>query len=341
MIAKTVPIISSGKNILITGANSGIGFFSVINFLRKKNYLFIPLKSISRKEDFIKKLKNYFNIDYINTYIKIIDNVDFSDLKNLEKIKEYLSRENINLDIIILNAGLQYTGSLYPKVSKQGVELTFAVNHLAHFYLINIVLPFLKDYEGSKIIITSSDVHDPNSSGGNIGKKANLNNLKDFKEEIMGNYLGFNADKAYKNSKLCNILFGKELSNRLQIRKSKIAVISWAPGLVIPNDGNGFFRYSKKFNQFGYFLFSKLAKDILGISESVEDAGKLLFEIAIDDDLNQIKYIHLSNKLVNFRKHKLVESNVSKEANNKQLATRLWQLSEELCSLFLSSTTNV
>ena len=50
---------------------------------------------------------------------------------------------------------MQYTGSFYPKVSKQGVELTFAVNHLAHFYLVNILKDLVRDKEESRIIITS------------------------------------------------------------------------------------------------------------------------------------------------------------------------------------------
>jgi len=96
---------------------------------------------------------------------------------------------------------LQYTGSFYPKVSKQGIELTFAVNHLAHFYLVNTLKDFVTDKEESRIIITSSDVHDPKSSGGNIGKKAGLNNLVDFREKVTGQFIYFNAEEAYKNSK--------------------------------------------------------------------------------------------------------------------------------------------
>jgi len=54
---------------------------------------------------------------------------------------------------------LQYTGSFYPKVSKQGIELTFAVNHLGRFYLLNGLKDFLRGKEESRIIITSADVH--------------------------------------------------------------------------------------------------------------------------------------------------------------------------------------
>ena len=147
---------SYGKKILITGANSGIGLYSTINLLKTKNYLFIPIKSISRKEQFLSKLKQYFDKKYINKYIYLIDNSDFSNLENIIKIRDFILNKKILLDIIILKAGIQYTGSYYPKVSKQGVELTFAINHLAHFYLTNLLIPFIKNNNESRIIITSS-----------------------------------------------------------------------------------------------------------------------------------------------------------------------------------------
>ena len=322
------------KNILITGGNSGLGFFALINLLKTKNNIYILIKSPTRKREFLNKIEKYFDVNYIDKKLNIIENTDLSDLKNVQKVKDFFSNAKIQLDIIILNAGLQYSGSYYPKVSKQGIELTFAINHLSHFYLVNLLKDSMSDKEESRIIITSSDVHDPKSSGGNVGKKAGLNNLVNFREEVTGRFLNFNADKSYKNSKLCNILFAKELSKRLQISSNKISVISWAPGLVIPNDDCGFFRYSKKFNHFGYIIFSNIAKNILGISEKVENAGKILSSIALDSNLNGIGYRHLSNKLISFKKHKLIESDVSDEANSAELASKLWILSEEICRSF-------
>ncbi len=136
-------------------------------------------------------------------------------------------------------------------------------------------------------------------------------------------------------------MFAKELAKKLKLSSSKISVITWAPGLVIPNDDSGFFRYSKRFNLFGYLIFSKAAKNILGISESIENAGKLLSEIVFDSNFNNIGYVHLSNKLVSFKKHKLVESNVSNEANSAALASKLWILSEEICRSFGYVTFNI
>ena len=329
------------KNIFITGGNSGIGFSAIINLLKTQNNIYIVIKSELRKNNFLKRIEKHFEKNYLKKYLNIIENCDLSDLNNIKKIKDYLIGKNIFLDIFILNAGLQYTGSFYPKVSKQGIELTFAVNHLAHFYLVNILKDYIRDNEESRIIITSSDVHDPKSSGGNIGKKAGLNNLVDFKKKVKGPFLNFNADESYKNSKLCNILFAKELAKKLKISSSKISVITWAPGLVIPEDDSGFFRYSKIFNQFGYLIFSNVAKNILGISETVENAGKILSEIVFDSKFNSIGYIHLSNKLISFKKHKLVESKVSDEANNSELASKLWILSEEICRSFGFVTFNI
>ncbi len=329
------------KNILITGGNSGIGLFAIINLLKTKNNLYVLIKSELRKNQFLKTIDKYFDKDYLSKYLNIIENCDLSNLENIKKVKDYFICKKIYLDIVVLNAGLQYTGSFYPKVSKQGIELTFAVNHLAHFYLVNIIKDLVRNKEESRIIITSSDVHDPKSSGGNIGKKAGLDNLVDFRKKVTGQFLNFNADESYKNSKLCNILFAKELANKFKKSSCKISVITWAPGLVIPNDDSGFFRYSKIFNFFGYLIFSKVAKNILGISESTENAGKILSEIVLDSNLNNIGFLHLSNKVISFKKHKLVESNVSDEANSKELASKLWILSEEICESFGFATANI
>ena len=170
MIKDSVMFNDNGKNILITGGSSGIGFYALVNLLKKENHLFIPVRSFSRGQDMELKLRKFFNDEHLNKFLNIIYNADFSDLNNINNIREFIIEKNKKLDILILNAGMQYTGGLYPKVSKQGIELTFAINHLAHFYLTNILIPLMNSSFESRIIITSSDVHNPKSSGGNIGQ---------------------------------------------------------------------------------------------------------------------------------------------------------------------------
>ena len=68
--------------------------------------------------------------------------------------------------------------------------------------------------------------------------------------------------------------------------------------------------------------------------------GKSIKE-SLDSNLNNIGFIHLSNKLISFKNHKLLESNVSDEANSAELASKLWILSEEICRSFGFVTFNI
>ena len=69
----------NGRNILITGSSSGIGFYALVNLLKKENHLFIPVRSFSRGQDLKLKLRNFFNDDYLNKFLNLIYDTDFSD----------------------------------------------------------------------------------------------------------------------------------------------------------------------------------------------------------------------------------------------------------------------
>ena len=222
--------------ILITGGSSGIGYQAVLKLISLGHNVILPCRNISRAN---KVLTNVFN-DFKSFSSKkgtiYTPLMDLSDLRSIDSFCSEFKKRRVNIDILILNAGLQYTGSKTPRRSIQGIELTFAVNHLSHFYLTQNLLPLINRSNDSKIIITSSEVHNPMSSGGKVGAKASLGDLSGLAsdegfEMIDGNQ--FNADKAYKDSKLCNILFAKELTNRLNKKSLSITVIAWAPGLVI------------------------------------------------------------------------------------------------------------
>tara|TARA_Y100001968_G_scaffold7008_1_gene6076 strand:- start:165 stop:1013 length:849 start_codon:yes stop_codon:yes gene_type:complete len=259
--------------------------------------------------------------------------MDLSDLNSIDDFCSKVKKQGCKIDVLILNAGIQYTGSKKPWRSTQGFELTFAVNHLSHFYLTQNLLPLINKSNDSKIIITSSEVHNPMSPGGRVGAKASLGNLFGLEsgggfEMIDGNQ--FNADKAYKDSKLCNILFAKELSNRLKKKSLPISVLAWAPGLVISRDSKGFFRYSRKYNQLGQILFSSIARDLLRITTSNEKAGLLLSELVCSSKYNRADFNFYSNKLVSLGEFVFEKTNISEEAQIEGLPNRLWELSKSL-----------
>ena len=319
--------------IFITGGSSGIGYQAVLNLISLGHNIILPCKNILRANEVLTNIFNQLPCGLSKKGNIFTPIMDLADLNSIYDLCSEIKKRRSNIDVLILNAGLQYTGSKSPRRSNQGFELTFAVNHLSHFYLTQNLLPLINRSNDSKIIITSSEVHNPMSSGGRVGAKSSLGNLSGLEtgegfEMIDGNK--FNADKAYKDSKLCNILFAKELSNRLKKNNLPITVLAWAPGLVISKDGKGFFRYSRKYNQLGQILFSSLARDLLKITTSNERAGMLLSELVCSIRYNKSEFNYYSNKIISPGKFVFEKTNISEEAQVEGLSNKLWELSQSL-----------
>mgnify|MGYP001379216453 CR=1 FL=1 len=322
--------------IFITGGSSGIGYQAVLNLISLGHNIILPCKNIFRANEVLTSLFNELHCDLLNKGNIYTPIMDLSDLNSIDSLCDEVKKREFKIDVLILNAGLQYTGSKTPRRSTQGFELTFAVNHLSHFYLTQNLLPLINNSNDSKIIITSSEVHNPISSGGRVGAKSSLGNLSGLSSGVKFDMIDgnlFNADKAYKDSKLCNILFAKELSIRLKKKSSQIKVIAWAPGLVISRDGKGFFRYSRKYNELGQILFSALARDLLRITTSNAKAGLLLSDLVCLSKYNKTDFNYYSNKLISPGKFAFEKTNISDEAETEGLSDRLWELSENLIDI--------
>ena len=321
-------------NILITGASSGIGFQAAVQLINNGYKIIAPCRNKEKSYSTYELLKKECISDIdIDDYLEL-PAVDLSSLNEIKEFSEQLLLKGSTIDILILNAGLQYTGSRKPRWSKDGVELTFAVNHLAHQYLTQLISSLYEKSKSPRVIITSSEVHNPKAPGGRVGKQANLGELGGLKngkgfEMIDGDKI-FNADKAYKDTKLCNILFARELYKRSLKKGNKINVTAWAPGLVIPNNNGGFFRYSRKYNQLGQILFSFIARDLLSITESTENAGKLLYYLATSTDFEEPSFRYMSNTLIRPGQKLFRETEISIEASNNILAKELWELTDDL-----------
>ena len=324
--------------IFITGGSSGIGYQAVLKLISLGHKIILPCKNISRVNEVCTNIFNEISSELSKKGEIYTPVMDLSDLKSIDSLCSELKNKSVNIDVLILNAGLQYTGSKTPRMSTQGIELTFAVNHLSHFYLTQRILPLIDKTNDPKIIITSSEVHNPNSGGGKVGAKASLGDLKGLKsgagfEMIDGNK--FNADKAYKDSKLCNILFARKLSNILMTKTLSIPVIAWAPGLVISRDNQGFFRYSRKYNQLGQRLFAFLARDILRITTSNKNAGLLLSNLACLSKYREPGFNYYSNKIISSGKFIFEKTDISNDAQRGDLSDNLWDLSQSLIDKIL------
>ena len=139
--------------IFITGGSSGIGYQAVIKLISLGYNIILPCKNILRANEVLTNIFNQLPHSLSKKGDIATPIMDLSDLKSVDLLCNELKKKRLKIDILILNAGLQYTGSKTPRISNQGIELTFAVNHLSHFYLTQKILPLIDMRNNPKIII--------------------------------------------------------------------------------------------------------------------------------------------------------------------------------------------
>ena len=319
---------SEPRHLLVTGASSGIGFEAV----RRLQTMGHRLTLLCRSEQAVARTR--LNL---GTSARILM-ADLSDLEAVDRISHQLVDEGETVDTLVLNAGLQLAGTRTPQWSRQGIELTFAVNQLAHQRLLEHLLPLLMRGHAPRVVITASDVHNPLSGGGRVGRPADLGTLDGLRSGVgfaMVDGGRFDADKAYKDSKLCNVLLGRELSRRLEAQGKSFPVLTWSPGLVIPRGNEGFFRTSRACNPLGMTLFALLARDVLRLTETPTRAGELLTDLCVGNRWSDPGFHYVSNHLVRPGQHRFEEVDTSAEGCDQAKATALWQLSSELMQAVL------
>ncbi len=321
---------SAQRRILLTGASSGIGFEAAVRLRQAGHRLVLPCRDDATAGATLRRLRERV-ADGSEPSAPV---ADLADLKSVERCAAELLAKGEPIDVLVLNAGLQYAGATEPRRSAQGVELTFAVNHLAHMVLAERLLPLLVAGQAPRLVVTASEVHDPATGGGRVGRPAGLGNLEGLKSgpgfAMVDGLSRFDAEKAYKDSKLCNLLFAREFERRAREQDTPLTVIAWSPGLVIPRDRGGFFRFSRTHNEWGQRLFAFVARDLLRLSESVEDAGALLAGLATDPAENAPGFRYRANRVIAPGRHRLEAASPSPEACDDARARTLWDLSEGL-----------
>ena len=321
------------RRLLLTGASSGIGFQAAVLLCRAGHRLTLPCRDEATAAATARRVR-----EEAGTGPEPIAPVgDLADLESVNGCAEALLDRGEPIDTLVLNAGLQDAGASEPRRSAQGLELTVAVNHLAHQLLAMRLVPLLQAGRAPRLVVTASEVHDPTTGGGKVGKVAGLGDLAGLRSgpgfAMLDGVSPFDANKAYKDSKLCNVLFAREFARRMERLGRPLAVIAWSPGLVIPRSDGGFFRYSRTHNAIGQRLFAFVARDLLRVSESVEDAGALLAALACDPAYDQPGFHYWCNRVVGPGRHRFEAIEPSTEARDATRARDLWELSAALVGL--------
>ena len=322
-LTKSIPM-NKVQHLLITGASSGIGRIAAQRLEEGGHRLTLVCRSRERAREALEWVAP-------NTTVVL---ADLADLTSVDQLCSSLQGRAEPLDGLVLNAGLQYAGYKEPRWSSQGFELTVAVNHLAHQLLLMRLLPMLLKSTSPRLVITASEVHNPASGGGRVGRPASLGDLSGLSTTTPAPMLDgnsrFDADKAYKDSKLCNMLMGLHAAKL----HPQLSVISWSPGLVIPRSSGGFFRESRRANPLGQALFGFVARDLLRITESVDNAGERLAQLVLEHGDTGFRY--WCNTLVKPGQHRFELTEPSPEACDSVKAERLWTLSQERIDAALS-----
>jgi protochlorophyllide reductase len=312
------------RRILLTGGTSGIGFEAARLLSREGHQLILPCRHGASGAAVCQRLG-------ASPDTPVCDLADFHSVK---QCCAALLQADEPIDTLVLNAGLQYSGAAEPLWSAQGFELTVAVNHLAHQALLQWLLPLLQRGRDPRVVITASEVHDPRTPGGRVGRPAGLGTLAGLRRgayaAMVDGSENFNADKAYKDSKLCNLLMAHHLVHRLKVQGPAIPVLAWSPGLVIPRGQAGFFRYSRRHNPAAQTLFAFLARDLLRVTETPQGAGALLAGLARDPLPAPISFQYWSNRVIGPGRLRFEPTAPSAEACSDVVAGQLWDLSEAL-----------
>ena len=313
----------AGKTVIITGANSGLGYSCAEAIARsgKDWHIIIASRNLSRVEEAVRTL--IAETEYPHVEGMALDLASLASVRQF--VQDFISGERPPLQAIVCNAGLQVVSdTLY---TEDGFEMTFGVNHLGHFLLVNLLLPQLSDGVAvrpvglrSRIVFVSSDTHNPDANTGMphpqyqdaklLAFPANNDNDTD---------IGNTGRTRYTTSKLCNIFCAYELSRRLQKQQSNTTVNAFTPGLMLDT------QLARDYSQAE--LSALTASISQSVTEQATDAkteGRALARLVLDPSLDNATGKYFAG---------LEEFPSSEESYNKKKAAELWESSAELVKL--------
>lgn len=178
-----------GKTLVITGANSGIGYVAAASLAGMGAHVVLAC----RRQDAAEQAMRDIRLQHPQASLEFV-HLDLASLDSVRHAAQALLQRHPRLDVLINNAGLAQLGR---SLSADGYELTFAVNHLGPFLLTQLLMPSLKAARG-RVINVASGAH-----------KAGKMHWQDLQFEK-----GYFVWKAYAQSKLANILFTRALAKR-------------------------------------------------------------------------------------------------------------------------------
>jgi retinol dehydrogenase 14 len=283
----------AGKTVLITGATSGIGRATALGLARMGAHLAITGRDRGRTEDAAREIRAAGG-EQVDVLV-----ADLSSQSEVRRLAEEVLHSLSRIDVLINNVG-GYWDTRH--VTVDGLERTFALNHLAPFLLTNLLLDKLKQSAPARVVTVSSNAH----AAGRI----------DF-GDLQGER-SYSGARAYSQSKLANILFSYELARRLPAASVTANVLH--PGLV-----------NTSFGAEDPAGVQKLLVPLLRPFMKTPARGAATsIHLASAPDLERVTGRHFVNSQ---------PTRSSKPSFDEAVAARLWQVSSDLVDLTTAADT--
>lgn len=274
---------------LITGANSGIGKETALALAQSGATVVMICRNQARGEAARSEIVQRSGNSSVELLI-----ADLSSQQSIRAVAEHFQDKYDSLHVLVNNAGAAFRGR---RESVDGLEMTFALNHMGYFLLTDLLLDMLKVSASARIVNVASDAH--------RGADLDLDDL-----QMTNNY---SIMRAYANSKLMNILFTHELERRLNGKApSGVTVNALHPGVVGTSIwGNAIPLLGPIFNLVGRFAM-----------RSPEEGAETTIYLASSPEVEGVSGKYFED---------CAEKYPSRTAQDEELARKLWEVSVGLC----------
>ena len=283
------------RTVIITGGNSGLGFETAKKIAKNQDYrLILACRNPEKASAAVETIKSETGNENVCSM-----QLDTSSLDSVRKfVADYEASGIGKVYALLLNAGIN---GMNKGVTDDGFEIVFETNHLGHFLLGNLMLPYMED-EG-KIFATSSDMHD-----------SPMGKMEWSGTEALAHCNDENNRLRYSYSKLCNLYFMYELARRLEKEGSKISANAFNPGMMMTN----FAPVDKARAKLVQTTMPKRFGDL-------EKSSDAYAELVVNDELARTSGNYFDRSI-----NAIESSDLSYNIEN---AKELWDSSEKLCGL--------
>jgi len=278
----------NGKICLVTGATGGIGRAAARALAQMGATVVIVGRDAPKTAQLVQEIRAFSGNQNVDSLL-----ADLSSQQDVRRLAGEFKSKYPHLHVLLNNAGGTFSTR---QLSVDGIEMTFALNHLAYFLLTNLLLDTIKASAPARIINVSSDAH----SGGKI----------DF-DNLQGE-LSYSSFGPYGNSKLANILFTTELARRLE--GTGVTVNALHPGLTRTGFGK---------NNPGFFM--KIMQVIIPlVARSPEKGAQTSIYLASSPEVQSVTGKYFVDCKV---------TQPAPQAADATVARKLWDVSAELVHL--------